>query len=636
MDLTIWKTAALLVLPMIVAAAQMAAGEQEDLGNGFMHHGVATPVSNHRGTVATVDGDGNPVVLSWIMDHRGGYALLMLDATTGDAEEFPTPWRGDSPFASILSTRNRYYTHCGSWFVEFDPARREYTFEAQTVPQMAMSMTEDDNGVIWSATYPSSGVACYNPETGEFRDYGHVYDQNWRQYPRTVSADDTGWIYLGIGNTASQIIMLNPETGEATPVIPEELRGHGRAVTERYEDGKVYGRYGDHWWELYQGVATPIDEPAERNPKAYIASSQALFHRPFPGGGRLLELNLIDRVLMVETAEGERRELEFDYTSEGAHMMGLQTSPDGTVCGGTAFPMRFFSYNPRTDEWTNRAALGQWNTVTATEDRFYIGAYTHGLLEVWDPFAEWVPTERDNPDSNPRLLTEADGTINRPHDLLAYPDGRTIIMAGTPGYGLTGGGLLFYDTETGEETLLTHEQILPQLSTYSLAPLPDGKLMASTTISAGTGGEVKADHAELYIMDVASKQLDWHGPGLQGVSSYNDLVVGPNGVVFGFADGARFYAFDPATREIIHEQNTEEQFGRTNGQQGPRVFVTAPDGRIFILFRAGIAQLDPETFVISMLAEAPVPIGPGGDWLDGRIYFGSGSHMYSWQAPEAQ
>ena len=25
------------------------------------------------------------------------------------------------------------------------------------------------------------------------------------------------------------------------------------------------------------------------------------------------------------------------------------TAPDGTICGGTAFPMRFFSYNPETD-----------------------------------------------------------------------------------------------------------------------------------------------------------------------------------------------------------------------------------------------------------------------------------------------
>jgi hypothetical protein len=34
-----------------------------------------------------------------------------------------------------------------------------------------------------------------------------------------------------------------------------------------------------------------------------------------------------------------------------------------------------------------------------------------------------------------------------------------------------------------------------------------------------------------------------------------------------------------------------------------------------------------------MLAESPVPIGPGGDLLNGRIYFGSGSHVYSYQVP---
>ena len=47
-----------------------------------------------------------------------------------------------------------------------------------------MSMTEDDDGTIWSATYPNSGMVSYNPDTGEFRDYGSLYEQNWAQYPR--------------------------------------------------------------------------------------------------------------------------------------------------------------------------------------------------------------------------------------------------------------------------------------------------------------------------------------------------------------------------------------------------------------------------------------------------------------------
>ncbi|MDO8542356.1 MAG: hypothetical protein Q7S40_18105 [Opitutaceae bacterium] len=82
----------------------------KDLGNGFTDHGVATPLSNHRGMVATSDGQGRDVMLVWLYDHRGAYSLLMIDADTGAAEQFatPYPWGGDGPFASILSRGQKY------------------------------------------------------------------------------------------------------------------------------------------------------------------------------------------------------------------------------------------------------------------------------------------------------------------------------------------------------------------------------------------------------------------------------------------------------------------------------------------------------------------------------------------------
>ena len=77
------RAALLLCALSLTIAAEAVMAQSEDLGNGFMDHGVATPISNHRGTVATVDGNGDPVVLSWLMDHRGGYCLLMINALTG-------------------------------------------------------------------------------------------------------------------------------------------------------------------------------------------------------------------------------------------------------------------------------------------------------------------------------------------------------------------------------------------------------------------------------------------------------------------------------------------------------------------------------------------------------------------------
>ena len=621
---------------LMALAVQAAFAATEDLGNGFFHHGVATPVSNHRGTVATVDAEGRNVVLVWLFDHSGGYALLMLDAETGKSEEIPMPFPsgGDCPFASILSSGNKFYTHFNSHFCEFDPEKRAFTFFRKTAPQMAMGMTQDDNGVIWSVTYPSSGVVSFDPATRAFKDYGHVHKENWAQYQRDVAADDTGWIYFGIGNTASQIIAFDPRTGDAKPIVPEAERVKGSGYVVRDMNGKVYGRSGSEWYELYNGESKKIVEPEHIEHKPIITSSQGLFHTEFPNGKRLKTCDLVDRVLVVENPKtGEVKELKFDYTSEGAHIMGLAAAPDNTICGGTAFPMRFFSYNPKTDEWTNRASYGQWNTVARQGDRFLVGGYGGGFLLEWNPSSEWVATEKGKEGCNPLYLTQCSPTINRPHDLLPHPDGKTLVLAGTPGYGYTGGGLLFWDREARTATVMEHTDILPEHSTHSLVALEDGKILGGTTTGPGTGGEKKAEQAELYIMDMATKRLDWHEAVFPGVQGYTDLCRAPNGLVYGVADRKRFFVFDPAERKVIHEQDTEAAFGITISQQGPRVFILSPDGTLYMLFVKGVARVHLATHAITLLAESPVPIGPGGDILDGRIYFGSGSHVYSYEAP---
>ena len=669
------KLLATIALPAFCLAAEEAPAATEDLGNAFLHHGVATPVSNHRGTVATVDGTGRDVVLVWLFDHRGGYALLMIDAETGKSEEFATPFPpgGDCPYSSILSSGNRYYTHFNSHFAEFDPVKRAFTFVRQTAPQMAMGMTEDDNGVIWSVTYPQSGVVSHNPRTGEFKDYGHVYKQNWQQYQRSVAADDAGWVYFGLGSTASQVVAFDPRTAAARPLVPEAERGRGTGYVYRDLDGKVYAQYlqgqEQPWHLLYKGEATPMGEHTAR-PKPIITDHQGLFHREFPDGKRVRRCDLVERVLAVEDPKTkETKEVRFEYASEGAHIMGLAAAPDGTICGGTAFPMRFFSYSPMTDAWVNREAYGQWNTVARQGDRFFVGGYGGGFLLEWNPAKPWEPTEKGKPDCNPLSLTECEPDIHRPHDLLALPDGKTVILAGTPGYGYTGGGLLFWDRPTGARVLLKHTDLIPDQATLSLVALPGGKLLGGTTTSPGTGGEKKATEAELYLLDLAEKRLEWHQVVFPGIQGYTDLSEGPKGLVYGFADQTRFFVFDPAARRVVHEKDTSAAFGPTTSGQGPRVFVSAPAGdaslpdglpdaasgaavsnapgaavgavaapdkTVYILFVKGIARVDPETFAITLVAQSPVPIAPGGDYLDGRIYFASGSHVYSYKVPDAR
>jgi len=622
-----------------VAWVGTAAAATEDLGNGFLHHGVATPVSNHRGIVATVDGQGRNVVLVWLFDHRGGYALLLIDAETGKSEEYPMPFPpgGDCPYASILSSGNKFYTHFNSHFCEFDPVKRAFTFHHKTVPQMAMGMTEDDDGRIWLVSYPQSGVASFDPTTREFKDYGHVHTENWNQYQRHVAADDAGWIYFAVGSTASHLLAFDPASGKASPMIPQSERLPGVAgEVVRDLNGKVYGTPGgtDNWYELYRGQARKIGPRPNIQPKPIITASQSLFHREFPDGRRIVSCDLGERVLIVEDPKsGQKRRLSFDYHSEGAHVLGLAVAPDETICGGTAFPMRFFSYNPRTDRWVNRASYGQWNTVVRQADRFFVGGYTQGFLLEWDPAREWVATVKDDPACNPRFLTSCSPDIYRPHALLALSDGSQVILAGTPGYGYTGGGLLFWDRKQSKPTLLKHTDLIPQHSTMSMVALPGGKLLAGTTTGAGTGGERKAELAELYVLDLASRKIEWHEPVLPGVQTYADLHVTTDGRVYGVADYNRFFVFDPATRKVIHEQTAPGEWGRTCTAQAPRTFVAGPKGDVYVLFTKGIVGVQPDTFELVMVAESPVPINAGGDYLDGRIYFASGSHVYSYRLP---
>jgi hypothetical protein len=579
--------------------------------------------------------------LVWLFDHRGGYALLMIDARSGESREIVTPFPpgGDCPYASILSRSNKYYTHFNSHFVEFDPTTAQFTACHATVPQMAMSMTEDDRGVIWSTTYPHSGLVSYDPSTRTFTDFGHLHKENWLQYPRHIVVDDAGWVYIGVGNTASNILAFDPSERQVKHLTSDVERVQGEADVYRNRDGKVYGHHPgqDNWYRFHAGTAVRIDQHSTIDPVPIVTGSQGLFHREFPDGSSLLECDLVERTMTVRDGHaGETRELAFDYSSEGAHIMSIAASPDGTICGGTAFPMRFFRFDPRTDQWTNRSCFGQWNTVASQGTHFFVGGYGHGFLLDWDPSRPWIGTERESADSNPRFLTQCEPTINRPHDLLAHTDGQTLILAGTPGYGFTGGGLLFWDRETSERVVLEHTDIIPELSTSALVSVDQNTVLGGTTTAPGTGGEKKAEEAELYLLNLNTKRVEWHQAVLPGVQQYTDLCRGPGKLVYGIADRSRLFVFDTVSRQVFREEVVSHRFGPTNSQQGPRVFVADEEGNVYLLFVKGIGRVDAKSHEVTMLAESPVPIGPGGDVLRGRIYFGSGSHLYSYALPNSQ
>ena len=248
-----------------------------------------------------------------------------------------------------------------------------------------------------------------------------------------MAADDAGWVYLGVGSTACQIIAFDPQSRQGHPAGAGErararlrlrLRGHGRQGLRAAQHHAA-----DNWLVLHQGKATRVGQRPTFTARPLIAGSQGLYHTVFPDGRRVRDFDLLEGCLVVEDPKTKNQKtIRFEYQSEGAHVMGVAAAPDGTICGGSAFPMRFFSYDPRRDEWVRHPAFGQWNTVGRQGDHFFVGAYSGGHLLEWDPAAPWVDTVEGRKDCNPRVLTQCSPTIIRPARLLAHPDGRTIIV----------------------------------------------------------------------------------------------------------------------------------------------------------------------------------------------------------------
>ena len=120
---------------------------------------------------------------------------------------------------------------------------------------------------------------------------------------------------------------------------------------------------------------------------------------------------------------------------------------------------------------------------------------------------------------------------------------------------------------------------------------------------------------------------------ISGVQAYTALWPGPRGLIYGIAEGRRFFFFDPSDRTIKHLRETGDELGPTANQQGPRPFFDARDGQTYLLCRKAVARIDPKSFALTALARSPIPIESGGAYLDGRVYFIAGSHLYSYELP---
>ena len=191
--------------------------------------------------------------------------------------------------------------------------------------------------------------------------------------------------------------------------------------------------------------------------------------------------------------------------------------------------------------------------------------------------------------------------------------------------------------------MLTRDDLIPDQCGKAMAALPNGDVLVGTSTEAGTSGVAIATQALLCRIDWKTKKLTDKWPISPSTTQIRDLVAAPDGRVYGLTQEGGFFVFDPECalpgkpgkgRVIHYEQLT--QYGAVTGSQAPRVMAMGPDGGLYVLFHDAIARIEPGTFKHREVARPGIPIHTGIAIAGGRLYFASGTRLYSVRLPEPE
>lgn len=618
----------------------------EEPAERFINHGIAAPSgqAGWGGIVATEDADGTPLIVVHLWAGDGDtrtISLLLINAETGESEQYQLPGSTNDPGFGIWLSEDRYfYTTLAQKLVGFDLHNREWFFTGDVPDRMVMNFTEDDEGRVFLGMYPNAEVIMFDRKDGELTTFGPLAEEEWPQYP-SLAADDHGWVYAAIRHHRFNLLGLNPKTGEYLQLIPDETRAEigrvGGVTIWRSDNGRVYARPNDPegsqtWFELHNGQASPVDEPKGR--QSSFRNNLRRSHFDFPDGSTISSFDIGGRTMEIsdDPDQEETRTLRFDYESGGVRIYTLETGPDQRIYGSTGIPLRFFRFDPGTgqmSDWGMGGHGGHINQLVRMGDTLYGAIYSGGDLIAFDPSKPWEDVAVGQAENPATLFSQSAqrDLFGRPFVLLAHSDGKHLLMGGIAYRSLAGGGMLVYNVEEGTHRILTREDLLQDQGVMALAELPGGDILVGTTARASTGGTQVAEAASLYRLswpDLKRGKVIDPEAGLH----LRDLITGPNGRVFGITQNRDLFVYDADKEEIVERVSLGE-YGAVTGGQAPRSLKFGPDGSLYVLMSRAIVRIDPETMEHELVASSPVPINAGITIHDHRLYFSSGSELWS-------
>lgn len=469
---------------------------------------------------------------------------------------------------------------------EYDIATNEWRDLGVVMDQMkyvhSIAYDEVHDGVYFGLA-PLANIRKFDRTTGEWAGesipliYNNVNYSDVYKFVFDLDAYD-GLVYArlsqrqdGMGSFPN-LMNLVFDAGDNDAIIGTFRNNQAREVSPP-RDNKVYFIYyaayngeTDRWlayYDLEKDTSYRI-LPAVRVPGSYLSVTiKQLNHPDYPGDTLIMLKN--DGVLFAYNFEQERHELiPLHVRSDASTVHAIGSANDGTIYVSGYTSGGYAKFDPKTNELTQitERMVGIGNTLYQSEmfipykeDQVFIPVYPGVIMHHYDPSKPWNLLNNGYPQNPARLYSmtsSSDDDQERVYagEVIERGGNETLVTVTVPARNNRTGKLAFYDLSA--KRLETYEPI-PDQSLVSLV-YKDGYLYGGSSVWNSYGdAEPLEPEAKMFIWDVEQNQLVKTFVPVPDKRAITKLIVGPDGNIWGFAEG-HLFIYDPELDEVIYDE----------------------------------------------------------------------------------
>ena len=172
----------------------------------------------------------------------------------------------------------------------------------------------------------------------------------------------------------------------------------------------------------------------------------------------------------------------------------------------------------------------------------------------------------------------------------------------------------------------TFAEVVARQSLVSLA-YAEGTLWGGSTISGGLGIKPAEKEAHLFGWDPVSNKRTFDLVPVPGAIAITCLINGPDGKLWGVADGTLF-VFDPLSRQVLSRHQLFPVPANRAHVWRDVFLLRHPSGLVYGTGQSQLFRIDPKTMQVTILQKSAALLSQD---TAGRLYFRRGTNLWRYE-----